>query len=160
MAKPTQSSAQAAATGLKPFHKGQTGNPGGLPHWVREVRALAGEHSPRALERLSELMEQKKNPAIALAAAMAILDRAGLKPISFEPEKHEHTGPGGQPLLPAVDHARVESAIAAVSTALAQIRRAGASTLGGTNGVVAGPTSLEPAHTNGAPGKLPGVDGA
>jgi hypothetical protein len=65
----------------RPFPKGKSGNPGGLPAWVREVRELAGKHSKEAIERLVTLMRQKKQLKVAHAAACAILDRAGAKPI-------------------------------------------------------------------------------
>lgn len=65
----------------RPFSPGQSGNPGGLPAWVKEVRELAGAHSLEALQRLVQLMRQKKQLKVAHAAACAILDRAGAKPI-------------------------------------------------------------------------------
>jgi len=71
------------------FKPGQSGNPGGLPKSHRELRALALEHSPEAIERLVTLMRQRKAPAISLGASTAILDRAGLKPFAVEPEKHD-----------------------------------------------------------------------
>lgn len=63
------------------FKPGVCPNPGGLPAWVKEVRELAGAHSREAIERLVTLMRQKKQLKVAHAAACAILDRAGAKPI-------------------------------------------------------------------------------
>lgn len=63
------------------FEAGKSGNPGGLPAWVKEVRDLAGAHSKEAIERLVTLMRQKKQLKVAHMAACAILDRAGAKPI-------------------------------------------------------------------------------
>lgn len=65
----------------KPFKPGVSPNPGGLPAWVKEVRELAGAHSKEAIKRLVTLMRQKKALKVAHAAACAILDRAGAKPI-------------------------------------------------------------------------------
>jgi hypothetical protein len=48
---------------------------------VKEVRELAGAHSKEAIERLVTLMRQKKALKVAHAAACAILDRAGARPI-------------------------------------------------------------------------------
>jgi hypothetical protein len=75
----------------RPFKPGQSGNPGGLPKTHREVRALALVHSTAAVERLVELMRQRKAPSVALGAATAIMDRAGLKPFAVEPERHDVT---------------------------------------------------------------------
>lgn len=70
------------------FQRGQSGNPGGLPKSHREVRALLLEHSPAALARLVELV-QSDSEAVALAAACAVLDRAGLRPFTAEGERVE-----------------------------------------------------------------------
>jgi hypothetical protein len=71
----------------KRFKPGASGNPGGLPKWVREMRDLAGSHAPAAIARLAQLMRSRKHPELALRAAEALLDRAGLKPFCLEPEK-------------------------------------------------------------------------
>ena len=59
----------------KPFAPGQSGNPGGRPVVAKEVRELAQQHAPAAIERLVELMHGD-NPAVAVRAAEALLDRA------------------------------------------------------------------------------------
>lgn len=82
--KPAQSSGDAAGRPPppgRPFEAGKSANPGGLPAWVKEVRELAGAHSREAIERLVALMRQKKQLKVAHAAACAILDRAGARPI-------------------------------------------------------------------------------
>src|SRR3954471_7557914 len=68
---------------------GQSGNPRGLPAGVREVRALALERGIEAVERLTQLMRQKKDSWLAHAAACALLDRAGAKPYQVEPDRLE-----------------------------------------------------------------------
>jgi len=75
------------------FKAGQSGNPGGMPKGVRELRLLALEHSPAALKRLVELV-QSQDERVAVHAAEAVLDRAGLRPFSLEPDKIEVTGDG------------------------------------------------------------------
>ena len=40
-----------------PFKKGQSGNPAGRPREVAEVRKLAQEHGPAAIDRLSQADE-------------------------------------------------------------------------------------------------------
>jgi Family of unknown function (DUF5681) len=58
------------------FKKGVSGNPSGRPKSHSVFIKLAQAHSVEALERLIELMRQKKSPKIALKAAELILDRA------------------------------------------------------------------------------------
>jgi hypothetical protein len=62
------------------YQRGTSGNPGGLPAYVRSVRLLAGQKAPRALTRLAEMMEDP-DVRVALPACLAILDRAGVRPV-------------------------------------------------------------------------------
>ena len=62
-----------------PFKKGQSGNPGGRPKEVAEVRKLAMEHGSAAIERLVELMASE-NERTAVAACEAILNRGYGRP--------------------------------------------------------------------------------
>lgn len=63
------------------FEKGQSGNPGGRPKEVAEVRELARTYTPQALETLKEIMSDKNAPPAArVSAANAILDRAYGRP--------------------------------------------------------------------------------
>jgi Family of unknown function (DUF5681) len=65
----------------KPFQKGQSGNPGGRPEVVAEVRELAREHTSKAVETLVSIMtNQKAAPAARVSAANALLDRGYGKP--------------------------------------------------------------------------------
>lgn len=52
------------------WQPGQSGHPGGLPPIIRAVRLLAAQRAPRAIHRLSELVESADD-RIALAAAVA-----------------------------------------------------------------------------------------
>ena len=61
---------------LRPFQKGVSGNPSGLPRAYKEMARLARSHSTEAIERLVELMRDKRNKGISLKACEIILDRA------------------------------------------------------------------------------------
>jgi hypothetical protein len=52
---------------------GSSANPGGRPGVPKEIKATLSELSPRAVERLGELLDSEER--IRLEAAKAILDR-------------------------------------------------------------------------------------
>jgi hypothetical protein len=65
----------------RPFKKGQSGNPGGRPKVVAEVRELARAHTAEAIETLVSIMTDPKSaPAARVSAANALLDRGYGKP--------------------------------------------------------------------------------
>lgn len=68
--------------GLRPFKPGQSGNPGGMPKGVREVRELARQHTATAMQALVEVCANKKAPPSArVSAASTLLDRGWGKPL-------------------------------------------------------------------------------
>jgi Family of unknown function (DUF5681) len=79
------------------WKKGVSGNPGGRPRGVAEVRALAMTFTAEAIETLAAIMRNVKAPPQARAAAAnALLDRGVGKPeISAKVEKTtiEKVGP-------------------------------------------------------------------
>jgi hypothetical protein len=63
------------------FKRGQSGNPGGRPKEVTEVRSLARRHTTEAVEALRSIMKDSSEPASArVAAANSLLDRAWGRP--------------------------------------------------------------------------------
>jgi len=76
----------ANRTGKGGFKKGQSGNPGGRPKEVGEVRELARQYTAKAINTLVEIMEDRKTPPAArVAASSALLDRGyGRAPQSLE----------------------------------------------------------------------------
>lgn len=67
----------ASLANLKPWAKGQTGNPSGTPKATIEARALARAHSALAIQTLVECCKSKKAPwAARVNAAQALLNRA------------------------------------------------------------------------------------
>ena len=76
-----------------PFIKGQSGNPGGRPKECGEIRELARQHGPAAIQKLVEHLEGDDS-RLSQAAAIALLDRAYGKPsqsldLSVEEKSHE-----------------------------------------------------------------------
>jgi hypothetical protein len=83
-------------SGLRNFPKGVSGNPNGKPKIYNDMVKLARSHSTEALDKLVEIMRNKRSPKLALKAAELILDRAwgkvpqaivgeaGTGPIKFE----------------------------------------------------------------------------
>jgi hypothetical protein len=68
------------------FRPGQSGNPGGRTPLFGECQAIAREASPRAIERLVELVESA-DERVALMAADKVLERAWGKPKVHEEDE-------------------------------------------------------------------------
>ena len=60
----------------RPFKKGESGNPGGRPKVIAELRALARAHAPDAIKELARLAIKAKSEAARVAAIRELLDRA------------------------------------------------------------------------------------
>ncbi len=75
-----------------PFEKGKSGNPGGRPKEVAEVRELAKKHGPAAIKRLAKLMTSE-NERTAVAACEAVLNRGYGRPPQSVTLGGEEDGP-------------------------------------------------------------------
>jgi hypothetical protein len=81
-------------TGKGGFRKGQSGNPGGRPAVSGELRALARERTPEAMNVLTEIMRDPKTPAAALVSACReLLDRGYGRPDSSVNARIEEVTP-------------------------------------------------------------------
>lgn len=68
----------ASGAGFKP---GQSGNPGGLPKGMAEVKEAARKLTPKAMKALEDIATNEEHPAAArVSAAIALLDRGWGKP--------------------------------------------------------------------------------
>jgi hypothetical protein len=64
-----------------PFKKGQSGNPGGRPKEVAEVKALARAQTTIAINTLVSIAKSKKaTDAARVSACVALLDRGWASP--------------------------------------------------------------------------------
>ena len=70
------------------WQPGQSGNPTGRSGLYHECRRLASEASPTAMRRLIELMDAV-DERVAYMASVAVLDRAGVKPMEHDPREEE-----------------------------------------------------------------------
>jgi hypothetical protein len=59
----------------RPFKKGESGNPGGRPKVIGELRELAREHAPDAIKELARLAIKAKSETARVAAIRELLDR-------------------------------------------------------------------------------------
>lgn len=63
------------------FKPGQSGNPGGRPKIIGDIREMAREHTAVAMQALVDIVMDKKAPHSAKAvAATALMDRGWGKP--------------------------------------------------------------------------------
>ena len=64
-----------------PFKKGQSGNPGGRPKILADIREVARAHTASAMNALVQIVENNNaRPAARVAAANSLLDRGYGKP--------------------------------------------------------------------------------
>jgi Family of unknown function (DUF5681) len=72
------------------FKKGESGNPGGRPKELVEVKELARAHTVEAIDRLAFWMKQSAEPRASVAASQILIDRGwgkAVQPVSGEDGK-------------------------------------------------------------------------
>ena len=62
------------------FEKGKSGNPGGRPKIIGELRELARSYAPEAIKELARLATKAKNETARVAAIRELLDRGYGRP--------------------------------------------------------------------------------
>ena len=62
------------------FRPGASGNPGGRPAALAEVRQLARQHTALAIQKLAQIAEHGQSEMAQIAAANALLDRGWGRP--------------------------------------------------------------------------------
>lgn len=68
-----------------PFPKGVSGNPGGRPKAIAEVRDLAREYTTDAIYALYDIMTKGKSESAKVAASNVILERGwGKAPVKLD----------------------------------------------------------------------------
>ncbi len=75
----------------RPFARGVSGNPGGRPRVVAELRELARQHAPAAIAELARLALRARSEAARIAAIRELLDRGYGK--VTQPIEGEFRGP-------------------------------------------------------------------
>jgi hypothetical protein len=71
------------------FPKGQSGNPDGQSRFYHECRKLAREASPEMMAGLIDLAKNAVDERVRSVCLIAVLDRAGVKPIDYDPKIDE-----------------------------------------------------------------------
>jgi len=71
------------------FPKGQSGNPDGQSRFYHQSRKLAREASPEMMRELIHLAKTAEDERVRSVCLIAVLDRAGVRPIDYDPKADE-----------------------------------------------------------------------
>jgi hypothetical protein len=75
------------------FPKGQSGNPDGQARFYHQSRKLAREASPEMMRELIDLAKTAEDERVRSVCLIAVLDRAGVRPIDFDPAQEQAKRP-------------------------------------------------------------------
>ena len=73
------------------FAKGRSGNPDGQSRFYHECRKIAREASPEMMRGLVDLARTAEDERVRSVCLIAVLDRAGVRPIDYDPTIDEAT---------------------------------------------------------------------
>jgi hypothetical protein len=101
------------------FPKGRSGNPDGQSRFYHECRKLAREASPEMMAGLIDLAKNAVDERVRSVCLIAVLDRAGVRPIDYIPAEDAATRkPRFDPSLYTPEQlAQIEAALRIVATA-------------------------------------------
>jgi hypothetical protein len=68
------------------FPKGQSGNRDGQARFYHQCRKIAREASPEMMRELVDLAKTAADERVRSVCLIAVLDRAGVKPIDYDPK--------------------------------------------------------------------------
>jgi hypothetical protein len=72
----------------RPFERGKSGNPGGRPKVIADLRNLARQHTPAAIKELARLALRARSEGVRVSAIRELFDRgygkATSPPVLFE----------------------------------------------------------------------------
>jgi len=71
------------------FPKGQSGNPDGQARFYHQCRKIAREASPEMMRELIDLAKTAADERVRSVCLIAVLDRAGVRPIDFDPAQEQ-----------------------------------------------------------------------
>jgi hypothetical protein len=71
------------------FPKGQSGNPSGQSRFYHEARMLARRAAPDVMKELIGLALRAEDERVKSVCAVAVLDRAGIRPYDADPAAEE-----------------------------------------------------------------------
>ena len=69
------------------FPKGRSGNPDGQSRFYHEARKIAREASPEVMRELVTLARTAEDERVRAVCLVAVLDRAGVKPMDYDPSQ-------------------------------------------------------------------------
>jgi hypothetical protein len=88
-ALPTIAARRAKAAYPWRWQPGQSGNPGGLSKFYQQSRKIARDASPAVMRELVNLALSAEDERVKSVCAVAVLDRAGLRPIDYDPAQDQ-----------------------------------------------------------------------